>query len=77
MYYNKVKNLEQEKNYSATRNLNPEPMTAIDNNNMWNTLPFRNCNLSSDWTEYQNSFDSDDSSNDDIIVIVHGKNTYE
>ena len=44
---------------------------------MWNTRPFCNCNLSSDWTEYQNCADSDDSSNDDIIAIVHGKKTYE
>ena len=31
----------------------------MGNNIMWDDLPFRNCNLSMDWTENQTSFDSD------------------
>ena len=35
----------------------------MDNNNIWDDLPFRNCNLSIDWSENQTTFNSDDSNN--------------
>ena len=45
--------------------LNSGPITTIDNNNMWDEIPFCNYNLSIDWTENQISSDSDDSHSDD------------
>ena len=40
-------------------NLNPGPITTINNNNMRDNLLLRNCNLSIDWNKKQISFDSD------------------
>ena len=40
-------------------NLNPEPFTRMDNNNMQYDFPFLNCNLSIHWTKNQTSVDGD------------------
>ena len=40
-------------------NLNPRPITGIDNNNMCDDLPVRYCYLCIDWNENYTSFDFD------------------
>ena len=39
--------------------LNPELIAALDENNMQDDLPIRNCNFFIDWTVNQTSFGSD------------------
>ena len=42
-------------------NLSSRSIIMIDNNSMWDDLPFCNYNLSTEWTENQISFDSGNS----------------
>ena len=44
---------------AGDRNFSPGPTINIDKNNMLDELPFRNCNLSIDWTDNQTNLDSD------------------
>ena len=46
-------------------NLNPGSITTIHNSNMWNDLPFCNCNVSVDRTEHQFNIDSNNSNSGD------------
>ena len=45
--------------------LNSGLITTMDNNSMWDELPFCNFNLSIDWTENEISSYSDNSNADD------------
>lgn len=54
----------------------PGPITTMHNNKMWDSLPFRNCSLSIDLTEYQFNTDSNNSDSDNKWTVSKNRGTH-